>query len=252
MHSTAKIAAVALAPFLVLLPRCGAAQAKVEEPARILFDLANQERTSRGIPALKWDASLAEAARAHALRMAQENALSHQLPGEPDLPTREKQAGAKMSAAAENIALGPSAAVIHKGWMNSPPHRHNLLDPQLNSIGIAVVPRGGDLFAAEDFSRTLAALSLTDQEKEVEAPIRAAGLTIRPDNSDARRVCGGGHTSGPQPLFIGQFSNIDLSALPASIEHAVQSGQYAAAEVGACAKPSVDGLSQYHIAVLLY
>lgn len=244
--------AIILAAFLALLLRPAAAGAKIEARAQALFDLANQERISRGIPALKWDASLAEAARAHALRMAQENALSHQFPGEPDLPARESQAGAKVSAAAENIALGPSATVIHNGWMNSPPHRHNLLDPQLNSIGIAVVLRGGDLFAVEDFSRALAALSLAEQEKEVEAPIRAAGLTIRPDNADARRVCSGGHPAGPQPMFVGQFSTIDLSPLPPSIEHAVQSGQYVAAEVGACAKPSVDGLGQYHIAVLLY
>lgn len=244
--------AVILAAFFVLLPRPSTSQAKIEESARVLFDLANQERTSRGIPSLKWDASLAEAARTHALRMAQENTLSHQFPGEPDLPTREKQAGARMSGAAENIALGPSSAVIHNGWMNSPPHRHNLLDPQLNSIGIAVVQRGGSLFAVEDFSRALAALSLTEQEQQVEVPIRAAGLTIRPDNTDARRVCGGGHPGGPQPMFIGRFSSIDLNALPDSIEHAVQSGHYVAAEVGACAKPSVDGLSQYHIAVLLY
>ncbi len=252
MRRAARITALMATAFFVLLLRCGAGQAKIEESARVLFDLANQERSSRGIPALKWDASLAEAARGHALRMAQQNTLSHQFPGEPDLPTREKQAGAKMSAAAENIAVGPSATAIHTGWMNSPPHRRNLLDPRLNSIGIAVVQQGENLFAVEDFSRALAALSLAEQEKEVETPIRAAGLTIRFDNSDARRVCEGSHTASSQPMFIGQFSSTDLSTLPASIEHAIQSGRYIAAEVGACAKSSQDSLSLYHIAVLLY
>ncbi|MGC1106327.1 MAG: CAP domain-containing protein [Candidatus Acidiferrales bacterium] len=252
MRRTAKITALIVIAFVVLLPRCSAAQAKIEESARVLFDLANQERSSRGIPALKWDASLAEAARGHALRMAQQNTLSHQFPGEPDVPTREKQAGAKMSAAAENIAVGPSTASIHTGWMNSPPHRHNLLDPRLNSIGIAVVQQGENFFAVEDFSRALAALSLAEQEKEVESLIRAAGLTIRFDNSDARHVCQGSHSTTSQPMFVAQFSSTDLSALPASLERAVQSGRYIAAEVGACAKSSEDGLSQYHIAVLLY
>ncbi|MGB6482067.1 MAG: CAP domain-containing protein [Candidatus Acidiferrales bacterium] len=252
MRRAAKITALIVIAFFVLLPQYSAAQAKIEESARVLFDLANQERSSRGVPALKWDASLAEAARGHALRMAQRNTLSHQFPGEPDVPAREKQAGARMSAAAENIAVGPSAAAIHTGWMNSPPHRHNLLDPRLNSIGIAVVQQGEDFFAVEDFSRALAALPLAEQEKEVEAPIRAAGLTIRFDNGDARRVCEGGTISSSQPRFLTRFSSTDLSALPASLERAIQSGQYIAAEVGACAKSSEDGLSQYHIAVLLY
>ncbi|MFZ0211320.1 MAG: CAP domain-containing protein [Candidatus Acidiferrales bacterium] len=252
MWSAAKIAALIVTIFLVFLPRSGAAQAKIEESARMLFDSANGERSSRGIPALKWDASLAEAARGHALRMAQQNTLSHQFPGEPDVPTREKQAGARMSAAAENVAVGPSVVSIHTGWMNSPPHRHNLLDPRLNSIGIAVVQQGENFFAVEDFSRALAALSLAEQEKEVEAPIRAAGLKIRFDNGDARRVCEDGTTSSLQPRFLARFSTTDLRALPASLERAIQSSQYVAAEVGACAKPSEDGLSQYHIAVLLY
>lgn len=227
-------------------------QEKAAGPERILFDSANRERIARGIPPLKWDAALAEAARSHAQRMADENALSHQFPGEPDVPTREKQAGEKMSEAAENVAVGPSAAAIQTGWMNSPPHRRNLLDPQLNSIGIAIVQRGQNLFAVEDFSRALMSLSLADQERMVGSPIRAAGLTIRSDNSDARSVCQGVHPRGSQPAFIEQFSATDLGALPDSLVRALHSGQYHSAEIGACAKPSQDALSQYHVAVLLY
>lgn len=255
MRRRVKIIALVGVVFFVSLPRNGAAQAKIEESARVLFDSANQNRTSRGIAALKWDALLAEAAREHALRMAQRNTLSHQFPGEPDVATREEQAGARISVAAENVAIGPSAAAIHAGWMNSPPHRHNLLDPRLNSVGIAVVQRGRDLFAVEDFSRALAVLSLEEQEKEIEAPIRAAGLSIRPGNDGARLVCQVGYSgkiNGSQPGFIAQFSSTNLSALPASLESAIRSSKYVAAEVGACAKPSVDGLSEYHIAVLLY
>jgi hypothetical protein len=236
----------------VVFARCAAGQAEIEQSAKALFDAANAERSSRGIPRLKWDASLAEAARAHAERMAEQNTLSHQFPGEADVPTRERQAGARISAAAENVALGPSVESIQTGWMHSPPHRHNLLDPQLDSIGIAVVPRGGTLFAVEDFSRALAALSLEGQEKRVGATIQAAGLKVRQDNSDARKACEDGHTDRTYPGFIERFSTTNLDALPDALERAVHSGKYAAAEIGACAKPSTDGLSEYHIAVLLY
>lgn len=191
MERGAKIA-VATAAFLFFAPafpaRRVAAQEKIEQSARVLFDLANRERTSRGIRPLKWDAALAGAARQHALRMDEQHTLSHQLPGEPDLATREKDAGATMSAAAENIAIGPIVADIHTGWMHSPGHRRNLLNPIYDSVGIAVVQRGEIFWAVEDFSRSLAALSFEEQEKLVATAIRAAGLTVRLVHGDARRL----------------------------------------------------------------
>lgn len=250
MRSEVRIIAVTAVAFL-FLTQFGTAQTNMDEASRVLFDSANRERASRGIPALKWDTSLAEAARQHAAQMAERNTLSHQFPGELDLPAREMQAGEKMSAAAENVAFGPDAEVIHNGWMHSPPHRHNLLDPQLNSIGIAVARRGNTLFAVEDFSQALAALSLDEQEKAVGEIIVRAGLKIRSDDSDARHVCEGGQAT-TQPALIGQFSTTSLNALPAALERAVRSGKYSTAEVGACAKTPTNNLSQYHIALLLY
>lgn len=228
------------------------AQEKMSAPAEMLFRMANQERTSRGIGALKWDASLADAARHHALRMADQETLSHQLPGEPDVSMREKNAGAKMSAAAENIASGPNVADIHPGWMHSPGHRHNLLNPQYDSVGIAVVQRGELFWAVEDFSRSLEALSLGEQEKIVGKAVRSAGLTVRFENNDARRVCAGMQPLNSQPIFIAKFSSTNLSTLPESLERTLRSGNYLRAEIGACTKPATDGLSDYHIAVLLY
>lgn len=250
MRGAAKIIVV-VAIAILGLGRFAAAQTKMDGAASALFNSANRERTSRGIPALKWDAALADAARQHAVKMAEQNTLSHQFPGEPDLPAREMQAGEKMSEAAENVALGPSTEVIHNGWMHSLPHRRNLLDPQLNSVGIAVVQRGDTLFAVQDFSRTLAALSLDEQEKMVGGIVRRAGLKIRSDDSDARNICEDGHATS-QPSLIAQFSATDLSALPAALDRAVHSGKYSAAEVGACAKSAMNNLSQYHIALLLY
>jgi uncharacterized protein YkwD len=127
------------------------AQAKTGTPERELFDDANRERSTRGLPLLRWDAELAEAARLHALRMAQQNALSHQFAGEPELAPRLRQSGAHFSAAAENVAEGPTPARIHDGWMKSPGHRENLLDPQLNSLGIAVVEGARRAFCRTGF-----------------------------------------------------------------------------------------------------
>src|SRR5258708_28122514 len=102
-------------------------------PAQILFESANRERAAKGLGLLKWDPALAAAAHHHAQRMAEQNTLSHQLPGEPDMLARAKQAGAHFSSLAGNVAEGPRAEEIHKQRMDSPPPRAKLLEPQLKS-----------------------------------------------------------------------------------------------------------------------
>jgi uncharacterized protein YkwD len=119
---------------------------------RVIFDSANRERTARNLPLLRWNTGLAVAARRHAQAMAQKGALSHQFPGEPAMGMRIRLAGVQFNSAAENVAQGPSAAVLHDEWMNSPAHRDNILDPELDSIGVAVVERNGELFAVQDFA----------------------------------------------------------------------------------------------------
>jgi uncharacterized protein YkwD len=157
---------------------------------RALFDAANRERAAQGLTQLRWDNALASAARDHALLMAQRNTLSHQFPGEAALQDRARVAGARFTEIAENVAEGPSAEVIHASWMHSPPHRANLLDPELTAIGIAVVGaasrdgagagRGGVgmLFAVQDFSQSVASLSFVEQEKQVAAALAARGLQV--------------------------------------------------------------------------
>ncbi len=191
--------------------------------------------------------------------MAQQNTLSHQLPGEAEPVARARKAGARFSVFAENVADGPSTGEIHEGWMNSPPHRKNLLDPQLNSIGIAVaVARDGQLFAVQDFSRAVASVSLDDQESRVRAQLKARGLAISGDNVDARRVCqlGPGHDTGyekaKRPVYMLRYTSADLDKLPDAMEQTIRGGRYHSAEVGACSPAQPSDFAEYQIAILLY
>jgi uncharacterized protein YkwD len=43
--------------------------------------------------------------------------------------------------------------LIHTEFIKSPAHRANILDRDMDSIGIGVVEEGGQLFAVEDFSQ---------------------------------------------------------------------------------------------------
>jgi uncharacterized protein YkwD len=153
---------------------------------RALLEDANRERVAQGLAPLHWNANLAAAAHAHALLMAQRNTLSHQFSGEAPLQDRVRSAGARFTEVAENVAEGPSAEMIHVSWMHSPPHRANLLDPELTDIGIAVAvgapgPGSGRspmLFAVQDFSQAVADLSLNEQEHQVASALAAHGLQV--------------------------------------------------------------------------
>lgn len=153
---------------------------------RALLEDANRERVAQGLAPLHWNANLAAAAHNHALLMAQHDTLSHQFSGEAPLQDRTRSAGARFTEVAENVAEGPSAEMIHAGWMHSPPHRANLLDPELTDIGIAVAvgapgPGSGRspmLFAVQDFSQAVAELSFNEQERQVAATLVSRGLQV--------------------------------------------------------------------------
>jgi len=153
---------------------------------RALLEDANRERVAQGLAPLRWNANLAAAAHAHALQMVQHNTLSHQFSGEAPLQDRARGAGARFTVVAENVAEGPSAEMIHASWMHSPPHRANLLDPELTDIGIAVAvgapgPGSGRapmLFAVQDFSQAVPELSFNEQEHEVASALAAHGLQV--------------------------------------------------------------------------
>ena len=232
----------------------GFAQGNQDSSEQILFQSANRERTARGLRPLAWSAALAEAARQHALLLAQQNALSHQFPGEASLADRAARAGARFSTIAENIGLGPSAEGLHQQWMKSPPHRANLLDPQLNSAGIAVIERNGTLFAVEDFSEATENLSLREQESVVEGQLQSRGLHVLDYRNDARRTCAldNGYAGNHRPSFVVHYANANLNSLPEMLEERIRSGRYHAGAVGACPLDKKRGFSVYRVAVMLY
>jgi hypothetical protein len=220
-----------------------------------LFQAANAERTQRGLPALRWDTALYSAAYGHAQQMAARASISHQYPGEPELASRGKAAGAKFSVISENVAEAETAVRIHDAWMNSPGHRENLLDPRVDAVGISVLRRDGQLYAVQDFERSVAVLSLEAQEEAVGRLVAAAGpVRILPESDDARRTCAlsTGYAGTRQPWFVMRYTSGDLSRIPDTLKAKIASGTFHEATVGACAAAKDQPFSSYSIAVLLY
>jgi len=229
------------------------AGSSIPAAAQQLFTLANQARAAAGVRLLKWDSALAASALLHCERMAAEGPIAHQYGGEPELQVRAQKAGVHFSLIEENVALGSSSAAIHQGWLNSPGHRANLLSPQVDSVGIAVVSGRGVLYAVADYARDVPVLTREEVEATVAGLIRPSGLLIVRDPADARAYCAtGSHHSG-YTAFLMVWENPDISGLPQDLANRVASGRYQSAVVGACApQDSESGFTSYRVAVILY
>ena len=220
-----------------------------------LFSAANAERTQQGLQPLRWDETLHRAAQQHAGEMAARESISHQYPGEADLPARGRAAGARFTVIAENVAEAVSAPEIHDLWMHSPDHRANLLDPRVNAVGISVMRRGGQLYAVEDFERAIASLSFEQQESAIAELLRTeARLYLLPNVDDARRTCAmsTGYAGARKPWFVQRFTTASLDRLPETLRTKLATGKYHSAAVGACEVRNSEGFTAYGIAVLLF
>jgi len=237
---------------LLCLPHAATAQNSIAE--RYLFASANAERAQRGLPPLRWDDTLYKAARTHCQEMAARQSISHQYLGEPELTQRGKLAGAKFSTIAENVAMAPTAVRIHIAWMNSPGHRENLLDPQVDSVGISVLQRNGELYAVQDFDRSVVALSFDEQEAAVNSLVtQVTDITLAPPD-DARKTCSmsTGYAGSRTPYFVMRFTASDLTRLPDQLKSKLATGKFHEVAVGACASKKQGDFTAFNLAVLLY
>lgn len=235
----------------VMLCRVATAQHTVAE--QYLFQAVNTERAAAGLQAVTWNPTLTHAAQDHALRMRSAQAISHQFQGEPGLAERAAASGSRFSRVAENVATSTSILEMHTALMNSPLHRDNILDPQVNSIGISVVVSGRQMWGVEDFARDVQPLSYLQQETQVEHLLSVAGASSVEANEAARATCrqSSGYT-GDRPAFVMRFTSTDLSRLPTQLTTRIAQGGFSSAAVGACDTKTKSSFATYNIAVVLY
>jgi uncharacterized protein YkwD len=118
---------------------------------RTTLCLANAIRTAHGLSTLKSNRRLRRSATAHAKDMVARGYFAHESPGGTGLVQRLRRVRYRADVAAENIGAGtdtlatPLAMLIT--WMESPPHRANLLERAFDEVGIGVAsgfPGGGE------------------------------------------------------------------------------------------------------------
>lgn len=117
-----------------------------------MLELVNQERTSRGLPALRVDPQIRDVARLHSRDMFNRGYFSHTSPDGLDPFDRMRGGGISYLAAGENIAMAPTVPMAHRGLMNSPGHRANILRPAFRRVGIGVHKSGGQMMFTQNFA----------------------------------------------------------------------------------------------------
>lgn len=139
-----------------------------------LLELTNRRRAESGqVAELQADPGLARVARAHALDMLERGYIGHVGPDGRDVGERVGILYRRfIGGAGENLAeqegidvarladqTGPLAAKLMDGWMSSPGHRRNILEPDYTHMGLAAAGRGDRLLVVQVFGRRAALLA---------------------------------------------------------------------------------------------
>jgi uncharacterized protein YkwD len=158
-------------PALVLLAAAcwlGLATAATAQPADLAalraraLDLVNAARQENGLAGLAASATLDEAAQGHAEDMRANDYYAHVSPeGVTPADRIHAAGGSRWTLTAENIArctgcfMPPDRTTVsdfQDGWMQSPEHRANILNPGLTDFGFGVAGDERSIYAVQTFS----------------------------------------------------------------------------------------------------
>jgi uncharacterized protein YkwD len=101
--------------------------------------LVNRDRARAGVAPVTVDARLAAVARAHCQDMVQHDFLGHVSPRTGTAADRVRRAGLAPEILFENVGRAYSPDSAESGFLGSPGHRGNLLDPRARRLGVGVV-----------------------------------------------------------------------------------------------------------------
>jgi uncharacterized protein YkwD len=139
-----------------------------------LFNLVNIEREKLGLAPVRFSPPLSFLARKHSQDMAQREDISHLSTSGEAYSDRLVEGGFYFIKNGENVAYSQTfiPEFIHKGFMDSPGHRANVLDPDFDELGIGVVfKKDKGYYVTQDFVRALAPKGRIEAEAEVEENI---------------------------------------------------------------------------------
>src|SRR5215831_5729658 len=131
---------------------------EIESLEHQCLDEVNRVRRRSGLARLVFYDELLPVARAYSRRMAEQHFFSHDDPEGRTVRERVDQADIRWRMIGENLAfssgyVNPVAASLH-GWMESPGHRRNILEPDFNLTAVGVwITSDGTVYFTEIFLR---------------------------------------------------------------------------------------------------
>jgi len=113
--------------------------ASAEDVREALVERIAEERERAGAPPLELHDGLTAVAEAHCRDMLAAGFVGHDSPSTGTPAMRMTAAGLASGLMLENVGRGYSASELHRGLMDSPGHRANIVDARVTHLGIAVV-----------------------------------------------------------------------------------------------------------------
>lgn len=183
-----------------------------------VFKLMNDERKSEGLKPLTWEAGLVQPAIQRALE--QHVLISHTRPNGKDWSTVSNLANG------ENLAGGDdNARDVMNGWMNSPAHRSNILDPDFTSVAVVCVETEKNIFWVQLFHSNKKVDPVTGEVKDpdatkaestkTETPAAAGVVTAKSIAADLKQAKVSGNTAA-LTYKHGDAGKINVDALVAA------------------------------------
>lgn len=124
----------------VLVPSMGRVAAATSITIEGIVEQHNLERQKLGLPPLKINAELNNSALQKARAMLETNCWSHYCPPGKSPWDFFSESGYKYLYAGENLAEGFSTVSdMMVAWMNSPTHKANIIRPEYEEIGVAMI-----------------------------------------------------------------------------------------------------------------
>jgi uncharacterized protein YkwD len=109
-----------------------------------VLELTNAERARAGLPPLVLSGELTQSAQQYSDVLSADACFAHTCGPVPEMVQRDAQAGyTGWTAVGENIAAGyPNPEAVVSGWMASPGHRANILNPDYHELGVGLSSGG--------------------------------------------------------------------------------------------------------------
>jgi hypothetical protein len=192
--------------WLVALLAPGAAQAQAPDAVTDLAARINRERIARGLAPYALNAQLTKAAQLQASDIASTGNYSHT--GSDGSTVFDRVGRTAFGAYSwgrrlgENWAWYPNAATAMSMWMDSPPHRGNILHSLYREIGVGIAPSRGNTIFVVDFGAEPNVLPAFIDGGDGETQTQAVTLTLTSEDV---------MPNGDGPNTIGRAAQIQIS-----------------------------------------